>query len=137
MKTLKIALLFLSCLFLFSCSRAVNKIPFEDYISVLSLEMTDSQDDTTLKITNQEEIAKIIFALKKSVQPTNRQSINDSPSNVDRYISLDFNIYKDDKTPSKAYIYSINKIKYIEFPYTGIWQIRDEAYNTIYDYFKK
>ncbi|MEG0021128.1 MAG: DUF5301 domain-containing protein, partial [Oscillospiraceae bacterium] len=61
------------------------------------------------------------------------ESVNDTPTNIDDYIKLEFSHYTEGS--SVAYVYKIKNRYYIEQPYVGIWEITKEPYNKVYTLF--
>lgn len=123
-----IVLLLLS-LSLSGCDIVQITLPNEDDLErVVLLEPTE-ENNTYITITDNEEIRNIIDNIKSNSKHTNKQSVSDTPTNVDYYIKLEFSNSTDEN--SVAYVYKTEDRYYIEQPYIGILEITQESYDNI------
>lgn len=88
-------------------------------------------DKVAVNYQGEDEIEDLISALVQNSKSTNKDSVNDEPTNVEEYITIKFyhKIPKDN--PIKIYLYDTRGKAYIERPYSGIWRLNSETYNTI------
>lgn len=78
---------------------------------------------------NINDIINVIGGVKRITQ---KESINDYPTNANDIIKVDF--YFKDTGSSTLFVYNKNGKYYIEQPYNGIYEIREEEYNLIDKY---
>ena len=95
------------------------------------------KDGMSLGIYKTEEIKDIINVLFGVKRITKTESIQDSPTNVDNKIQVDFTFKEDIAGQiSTIFLYEKNERYYIEQPYNGIYQISADEYNSIKVYLK-
>ncbi|MGG7163548.1 DUF5301 domain-containing protein [Clostridium ihumii] len=123
-----IVILLLS-LSLIGCSKVQVVLPNEADLKNIVLSDNKEENNKYITITDNEEIKKIIDIIKLNSKKTNRESLGDTPTNVDYYIKLEFS-YSEGGS-SVAYVYKIKDICYIEQPYNGTWEIAQEIYEDI------
>jgi hypothetical protein len=68
-------------------------------------------------------IEKMLDGLKSS-----RDSVNETPVNVDRYFTVRMHPVQEEMNTSPIHIYSRNGKYYIEQPYAGIWRVSKDIY---------
>ena len=78
-----------------------------------------------------EDVRNVIYGVKRI---TKKESIQDSPTNVDNEIKIDF--YFDEQNCSRVFVYKKNFKYYIEQPYNGIYRISADEYNAIDKYIR-
>lgn len=115
---------------LFCCSKVQITLPNEADLESIVLSESTEENNKHITITDNEEIKNIIDSIKSNSKKTNNESINDTPTNVDYYIKLEFSYSK--VGSSIAYVYKTKDRYYIEQPYNGIWDITQESYDNIY-----
>lgn len=128
-----IVLLLLS-LSLSGCDIVQITLPNEDDLERIVLLEPTEENNTYITITDNEEIRNITDNIKSNSKHTNKQSVSDTPTNVDYYIKLEFSNSTDEN--SVAYVYKTEYGYYIEQPYIGIWEITQESYDNIYTLLK-
>ena len=118
------------------CHNKINKSKYalnlpvsEDLFSIVL-----EQNEKETEIKESEKIKDILNALNAVKRTTSKQSIQDSPVNVDNEIKVDFN-FKEEGT-STVFVYEKNDKYYIEQPYNGIYRISPDEYNSIEKYFR-
>lgn len=99
----------------------------EDLVSI-----SISNKTTQKEITDKTEIKDIVNRLEGNGRTTKKESINDSPVNVEDPIKLEF--YFENTGTSVIYMYIKDDRYYIEQPYNGIYQITYDEYNSIAKY---
>lgn len=65
----------------------------------------------------------MIADLQNNTKPTRQESVNDHPTNIDRYILIRFHSTNSELSPSVAYLYRKMDTCYLEQPYSGIWEL--------------
>lgn len=128
-----IVLLLLS-LSLSGCDIVQITLPNEDDLERIVLLEPTEENNTYITITDNEEVRNIIDNIKSNSKHTSKQSVSDTPTNVDYYIKLEFSNSKDENIV--AYVYRTEDRYYIEQPYIGIWEITQESYDNIYTLLK-
>lgn len=88
-----------------------------------SLELSSLNQKTHL--ISKDEISKFIHTISKETKSTKLKSNSKNPS-VEKYVTVRI-CHKNGKV-TIAYIYEKNKRKYIEKPYSGIWEISGNFY---------
>lgn len=95
------------------------------------------KDEMSVGIYKTDEITDIINVLSGVKRITKTESIQDSPTNVDNKIQVDFTFKEDIAGQiSTIFLYEKNERYYIEQPYNGIYQISADEYNSINVYLK-
>lgn len=112
-----------------SCSKVQIILPNEANLESIVLSKSTEKDNRPIIITDNKEFKNIIDNIKLNSKKTNKESINDIPTNVDYYIKLEFLHAKGGS--SVAYVYKTKDKCYIEQPYSGIWEITQELYDNI------
>lgn len=73
----------------------------------------------------------MISEIKENTQFTDKESVNDQPFNIDKYIIIKFNKKNPGENMEVAYLYEKNKDCYVERPYLGIWKLSREIFDKI------
>lgn len=123
-----IVILLLS-LSLVACSKVQIILPNEADLESIVLSESTEENNKHITIADNEEIKNIIDSIKSNSKKTNKESINDIPTNVGYYIKLEFSHSKGGS--SVAYAYKMEDRYYIEQPYNEIWEITQELYDNI------
>lgn len=108
--------------------------------NITEVEMMENSSNVSNKITSKEEIAKIITEINEHSKSTNKESMNDQPTNVDSYITMTFYHHNAENEQKEGCIYLYQKKgnSYVEQPYAGIWKLEDEVFSWIReDYLEK
>lgn len=106
------------------------KMNFDNMDSVLTIEVSNNVENTSLTISSSQMVKDIVLFIKKVNYTTKIASVSDEP-NVDIYHKITL---KTKDASSVVYIYEKDGKKYIEQPYNGIYEVSDEVYDLIYDY---
>lgn len=113
----------------FGCRKVQIVLPNQVDLESIVLSEPTEKNNTSIIITDNKELKNIIDSIKSNSKKTNNESVNDTPTNVDYYIKLEFSHAKGES--SVAYSYKIKDKYYIEQPYSGIWEITQESYDNI------
>lgn len=108
--------------------------------NIIKFEVTENGSNVSNKITSKEEIAKIITEINEHSKSTNKESLNDHPTNVDSYIIMTFYYHnaENEQEQGGIYLYQEKGNSYVEQPYVGIWKLEDEVFFWIReDYLEK
>lgn len=89
--------------------------------------------ESSKKITDKNEISKIISEISDNSKATSKESVSDQPVNVDDYIIVTIHHKNADGNPSVAYLYKDKENSYVEQPYAGIWKFKNEMFESICD----
>lgn len=84
-----------------------------------------------MKIEDQDEIAGIIAEIEENTNDTGRESVNDQPTNMNDFLVVKFHHKNAEENPSVTYLYKDKNNSYVEQPYSGIWELREEAFDKI------
>lgn len=130
-KYIEVSLAFVFLLLSASCADS-KKIALPEAKSIAEIEILENTSEIGKKITDAEEISKIISQIKENTKDTGKESLNDQPANTEDYTIIRFH-YKDrEENPGAAYLYKHNNIAYIEQPYSGIWQLEKKIFDNIH-----
>jgi len=77
-----------------------------------------------VKITEQDEIAKIVKDIKENTKDTGGKSYNDQPTNIKNFLTVSFYYNNSEGNPEIVYLYENRNKTYAEQPYSGIWKIK-------------
>lgn len=121
--------IFLLSLGFVGCDKMQITLPSEADLESIILSESTEGNNVQVTITGNEEIKSIIDNIKLNSKKTNTESVNDTPTNVDYYIKLEF--YHSTDGSSVAYVYKTKDGYYIEQPYIGIWEITQKSYDNI------
>ena len=128
-KLITIIVCSISFLVLSACgSKKKLILPEPESISVISLQKKTSEDIKT--INKREEISKLIEEIQKQSKSTTLESLNDQLANVKDYIIIKFT-HQNGENVSVACLHTRKEKRYIEQPYTGIWELNSDIANRI------
>ena len=108
--------------------------------NITEVDVMENSSNVSNKITSKEEIAKIITEINEHSKSTNKESMNDQPTNVDSYITMTFYHHNAENEQKEGciYLYQEKGNSYVEQPYAGIWKLEDEVFSWIReDYLEK
>ena len=97
--------------------------------TIRSVTISDRQISRSLM--DRESIEEIRDILQENASPTFRESVSDTPVNVESYITITF---QEESSAVTGYLYMENNRYYFEIPYQGIWRLSLEEYEEILDY---
>ena len=129
-KYLGIALVLITILSLTACG-SNKKISLPKAEEVKEIEIMKNTSEEGLKIEDQDEIAGIIAEIEENTDATGRESVNDQPTNIDDYLTIKFHHKDAEENPSVVYLYKDKNTSYVEQPYSGIWELREEIFDKI------
>lgn len=95
------------------------------------IEILKNTSETGKVITDKQQIAQMIADLQNNTKPTRQESVNDHPTNIDRYILIRFHSTSSELSPSVAYLYRKMDTCYLEQPYSGIWKLEASVLDAI------
>ena len=131
-----IALAFIFVFALTACG-AKMEISLPEAKDITEMEITENPSGTTVKITEQDEIAKIVNDIKENTKDTGGKSIHDQPANIKNFLAVTFYHNNPEGNPDVVYLYENRKKTYAEQPYSGIWKIKKEVFKEISDKLKQ
>ncbi|MCR8968749.1 DUF5301 domain-containing protein [Facklamia sp. 7083-14-GEN3] len=108
-----------------------KKISLPEPDKITEIEVLKNNSESSAKVIEQAEISKMIEDINKNTKDTGKESINDQPVNIEDYIVIKFYHKNAEDSPSIAYLYKNKATSYLEQPYSGIWEITEEIYETI------
>ena len=129
-KYLGLALVLIAILSLTACG-SNKKINLPKAEEIKEIEIMKNTSEESLKIEDQEEISDIIADIEENTNDTGRESVNDQPTNIDDYLIIKFHHENTEDSPSIAYVYKDKNSRYVEQPYAGIWELREETFDRI------
>lgn len=129
-KYIRIALV-LSCILALAACGNKKEIVLPEAENITEIEIIDNTSETAKKIVDEKEISKLIRNIKDNSENTNKESVNDQPTNIENYIIVKFYHKGAEKSPSIAYLYQKNGNSYVEQPYQRIWDLKEEIFNNI------
>ncbi len=135
-KHMGIALAFIFVFALTACG-AKKEISLPEAKEITEIEITENPSGNTVKITEQDEIAKIVNDIKENTKDTGGKSYHESPANIKNYLTVSFYYNNTEGNPEVVYLYENRKKTYAEQPYSGIWKIKKEVFKEISDKLKK
>lgn len=132
-KYIGMALVLIAILTLTTCgSNGSNKkIVLPKAEEIKEIEIMKNTSEERLKIENQDEIDDIIEEIKENTNDTDKESVNDQPTNIDDYLIIKFHHKNAEENPSVVYLYKDKNDSYVEQPYSGIWKLREETFDRI------
>ena len=129
-KYMGIALAFIFVFALTACG-AKKEISLPEAKEITEIEIMENPSGNTVKITEQDEIAKIVNDIKENTKDTGGKSYNDQPENINNFLAVSFYYNNTEGNPEVVYLYENRKKTYAEQPYSGIWKIKKEVFNEI------
>ncbi len=134
-KYMGIALAFIFVFALTACG-AKKEISLPEAKVIMEIEIMENPSGNTVKITEQDEIAKILNDIKENTKDTGGKSYNDQPENINNFLTVSFYYNNTEGNPEVVYLYENRKKTYAEQPYSGIWKIKKEVFKEISDKLK-
>ena len=129
-KYMGIALAFIFVFALTACG-AKKEISLPEAKDITEIEITENPSGNTVKITDQDEIAKIVKDIKENTKDTGGKSYNESPANIKKFLAVSFYYNNTEGNPEVVYLYENRNKTYAEQPYSGIWKIKKEVFKEI------
>ena len=129
-KYMGIALAFIFVFALTACG-AKKEISLPEAKVIMEIEIMENPSGNTVKITEQDEIAKILNDIKENTKDTGGKSYNDQPENINNFLTVSFYYNNTEGNPEVVYLYENRKKTYAEQPYSGIWKIKEEVFKEI------
>ena len=123
----------LAVIFIFALTAcgAKKEIRLPEAKDITEIEITENPSENTVKITEQDEIAKIVNDIKENTKDTGGKSIHDQPANIKNYLAVSFYYNNTEGNPEVVYLYENRNKIYAEQPYSGIWKIKKEVFKEI------
>ena len=134
-KYMGIALAFIFVFALTACG-AKKEISLPEAKVIMEIEIMENPSGNTVKITEQDEIAKIVNDIKENTKDTGGKSYNDQPENINNFLTVSFYYNNTERNWEVVYLYENRKKTYAEQPYSGIWKIKKEVFKEISDKLK-
>lgn len=129
-KYMGIALAFIFVFALIACG-AKKEISLPEAKVIMEIEIMENPSGNTVKITEQDEIAKIVNDIKENTKDTGEKSYNDQPTNIKNFLTVSFYYNNSEENPEVVYLYENRNKTYAEQPYSGIWKIKEEVFKEI------
>ena len=129
-KYMGIALAFIFVFALTACG-AKKEISLPEAKEITEIEITENTSGNTVKITEQDEIAKIVNDIKENTKDTGGKSYNDQPTNIIIFLTVSFYYNNTERNWEVVYLYENRNKSYAEQPYSGIWKIKNEVFKEI------
>ena len=129
-KYMGITLAFIFIFALTACG-AKKEISLPEAKDITEIEITENPSGTTVKITEQDEIAKIVKDIKENTKDTGGKSYNEQPANIKKFLAVCFYYNNTERNWEVVYLYENRNKTYAEQPYSGIWKIKKEVFKEI------
>ena len=129
-KYMGIALAFIFIFALTSCG-AKKEISLPEAKEITEMEITENPSGNTVKITEQDEIAKIVKDIKENTKDTGGESYHEQPANIKKFLAVSFYYNNTEGNWGVVYLYENRNKTYAEQPYSGIWKIKKEVFKEI------
>ena len=129
-KYLGIALAVIFIFVLTACG-AKKEISFPEAKEITEIEIMENPSGNTVKITEQDEIAKIVNDIKENTKDTGGKSYNEQPANIKKFLAVSFYYNNTERNSEVVYLYENRNKTYAEQPYSGIWKIKKEVFKEI------
>ena len=129
-KYLGIALAFIFIFVLTACG-AKKEISLPEAKEITEMEITENPSGNTVKITDQDEIAKIVKDIKENTKDTGGESYHEQPANIKKFLAVSFYYNNTEGNWGVVYLYENRNKTYAEQPYSGIWKIKKEVFKEI------
>ena len=126
-KYMGIALAFIFIFVLTACG-AKKEISLPEAKDITEMEITENPSGNTVKITDQDEIAKIVKDIKENTKDTGGESYHESPANIKKFLAVSFYYNNMEGNWGVVYLYENRNKTYAEQPYSGIWKIKKEVF---------
>ena len=129
-KYIGIALAFIFIFTLTACE-SKKEISLPEAKDITEIEITENPSGNTVKITEQDEIAKIVNDIKENTKDTGGNSYNEHPANIKKFLAVSFYYNNMERNWEVVYLYENRNKTYAEQPYSGIWKIKKEVFKEI------
>ena len=129
-KYMGIALAFIFVFALTACG-AKKEISLPEAKVIMEIEIMENPSGNTVKITEQDEIAKIVNDIKENTKDTGGKSYNEQPANIKKFLAVSFYYNNTEGNWEVVYLYENRNKTYAEQPYSGIWKIKKEVFKEI------
>ena len=129
-KHLGIALAVIVIFALTACG-AKKEISLPEAKDITEIEITENPSGNTVKITEQDEIAKIVNDIKENTKDTGGESYHEQPANIKKFLAVSFYYNNTEGNWGVVYLYENRNKTYAEQPYSGIWKIKKEVFKEI------
>lgn len=129
-KYMGIALAFIFIFALTACG-AKKEISLPEAKDITEIEITENPSGNTVKITEQDEIAKIVKDIKENTKDTGGESYHEQPANIKKFLAVSFYYNNTEGNWGVVYLYENRNKTYAEQPYSGIWKIKKEVFKEI------
>ena len=129
-KYVGIALAFIFVFALTACG-AKKEISLPEAKEITEIEITENPSGNTVKITEQDEIAKIVKDIKENTKDTGGKSYHEQPANIKKFLAVSFYYNNTEGNWEVVYLYENRNKTYAEQPYSGIWKIKKEVFKEI------
>ena len=123
-----LALIFIFALTAFG---AKKEISLPEAKEITEMEITENPSGNTVKITDQDEIAKIVKDIKENTKDTGGESYHEQPANIKKFLAVSFYYNNTEGNWGVVYLYENRNKTYAEQPYSGIWKIKKEVFKEI------
>ena len=129
-KYMGIALAFIFIFVLTACG-AKREISLPEAKDITEMEITENPSGNTVKITEQDKIAKIVNDIKENTKDTGGKSYHEQPANIKKFLAVSFYYNNMEGNWGVVYLYENRNKTYAEQPYSGIWKIKKEVFKEI------
>ena len=123
-----LALIFI---FVLTACGAKKEISLPEAKEITEMEITENPSGNTVKITDQDEIAKIVKDIKENTKDTGGESYHEQPANIKKFLAVSFYYNNTEGNWGVVYLYENRNKSYAEQPYSGIWKIKKEVFKEI------
>ena len=120
-----LALIFI---FVLTACGAKKEISLPEAKEITEMEITENPSGNTVKITDQDEIAKIVKDIKENTKDTGGESYHEQPANIKKFLAVSFYYNNTEGNWGVVYLYENRNKTYAEQPYSGIWKIKKEVF---------
>ena len=118
-------------IFVLTACGAKKEISLPEAKDITEIEITENPSGNTVKITEQDEIAKIVKDIKENTKDTGGESYHESPANIKNFLAVSFYYNNTEGNWGVVYLYENRNKTYAEQPYSGIWKIKKEVFKEI------
>lgn len=118
-------------IFVLTACGAKKEISLPEAKDITEIEITENPSGNTVKITDQDEIAKIVKDIKENTKDTGGESYHESPANIKNFLAVSFYYNNTEGNWGVVYLYENRNKTYAEQPYSGIWKIKKEVFKEI------
>ena len=118
-------------IFALTACGAKKEISLPEAKDITEMEITENPSGNTVKITEQDEIAKIVKDIKENTNDTGGESYNEHPANIKKFLAVSFYYNNTEGNWGVIYLYENRNKTYAEQPYSGIWKIKKEVFKEI------